>query len=150
MPHTYTNVLVHIIFSTKERRPYIGVDLRARLFAYMGGILRDVGASPLIVNGMDDHAHQLAGIPATRSVAEVVRIVKANSSKWIHQEFPNQSAFAWQSGYGAFSVSQSNVDSVREYIATQDEHHRRMSFQDEYVAFLKRHGIAYDERYVWE
>jgi REP element-mobilizing transposase RayT len=150
MPHTYTNVLAHIIFSTKDRQPHIDADLRSRLFAYMGGVLRDIGATPLIVNGMDDHAHQLVGVPATRSVSEVVRIVKANSSKWVHEEFPERSAFAWQSGYGAFSVSQSNVDLVRQYIAHQEEHHRTMSFQEEYVAFLKRHGIAYDERYVWE
>jgi REP element-mobilizing transposase RayT len=116
----------------------------------MGGILRDIGATPLILNGTEDHAHQLLGIPATRSVAEVVRMVKANSSKWVHDEFPSHQDFAWQSGYGAFSVSQSNVDSVRQYIVAQEEHHKTMSFQQEYLAFLKRHGIAYDERYVWE
>jgi REP element-mobilizing transposase RayT len=150
MPHTYTNVLVHIIFSTKDRRPSIDGELRSRLFAYMGGILRDIGATPLILNGTEDHAHQLLGIPATRSVAEVVRMVKANSSKWVHDEFPSHQDFAWQSGYGAFSVSQSNVDSVRQYIVAQEEQHKTMSFQQEYLAFLNRHGIAYDERFVWE
>ena len=150
MPHTYTNVLVHLIFSTKDRQPCIDAGLRSRLFAYLGGVLRDIGATPMIVNGMEDHAHLLAGIPAARSVAEVVRTVKSNSSKWVHDEFPNRHAFAWQSGYGAFSVSQSNVESVRQYIAHREEHHKTMSFQQEYVAFLQRHGIAYDERYVWE
>jgi putative transposase len=150
MPHTYTNVLVHIIFGTKDRRPCIDANLRARLFAYMGGALPEIGAAPLIVNGTDDHTHQLVGVPAARSVSDVVRIMKANSSKWVHEEFPDQFAFAWQSGYAAFSVSQSNLEAVRQYIADQEEHHRTMSFQEEYVAFLKRHGIAYDQRYVWE
>ena len=148
MPHTYTNVLVHIIFSTKDRQPLINAESRDRLFAYMGGVLRDIGATPLIINGMDDHPHHLVGVPATRSVSEVVRLVKANSSKWVHEEFPDQPAFAWQSGYGAFSVSQSNVDSVRQYIARQEEHHKTMSFQEEYLAFLQRHGIVYEE-YLW-
>jgi REP element-mobilizing transposase RayT len=141
---------VHIIFSTKDRQPHIDFDLRSRLFAYIGGVVRDIGGIPLVVNGTDDHVHQLVGVPAARSVSEIVRIVKSNSSKWVHEEFPNRRAFAWQSGYGAFSVSQSNVDSVRQYIAKQEEHHRTVSFQEEYIAFLSRHGITYDERYVWE
>jgi putative transposase len=155
--HTFTNLLVHVIFSTKDRRPYIDPDLSSRLFAYMGGVLREIGVAPMIVNGTEDHIHKLIGVPATRSVAEVIRVVKANSSKWVHEQFSNRHDFAWQSGYGAFSVSQSkfsvsqsNVDSVRQYIANQEEHHRTVSFQEEYLAFLKRHGISYDERYVWE
>ena len=150
MAHTFTNLLVHAIFSTKDRRPFINADLNPRLFAYMGGVLREIGVAPLIVNGTEDHLHALVGLPATRSVADVIRIVKANSSKWVHEEFPNHRDLAWQSGYAAFSVSQSNVDAVRAYIADQEEHHHTVSFQEEYLAFLKRHGITYDERYVWE
>ena len=150
MAHTYVNLLVHVIFSTKDRRPHIDAELQSRLFAYMGGVLRDIGATPLIVNGMPDHVHQLVGLPSTRSIAEVIRVVKANSSKWVHEEFASRRDFGWQSGYAAFSVSQSNVDAVRQYVADQEEHHRTVSFQEEYVAFLKRHGIVYDERYVWE
>ena len=150
MAHTYVNLLVHVIFSTKDRRPCIDAELQSRLFAFMGGVLRDIGAIPLIVNGTDDHVHQLVGLPSTRCVADVVRVVKANSSKWVHEEFSAHHEFGWQSGYAAFSVSQSNVDAVRHYIATQEEHHRTVTFQEEYLAFLKRHGIAYDERYVWQ
>jgi REP element-mobilizing transposase RayT len=116
----------------------------------MGGVLREIGVAPMIVNGTADHVHELLGVPATRSVAEVIRIVKANSSKWVHEEYSHHHDFGWQSGYGAFSVSQSNVETVRQYIADQEEHHRTVSFQEEYLAFLKRHGIAYDKRYVWE
>jgi putative transposase len=148
--HTFTNLVVHIIYSTKDRHPHIDTDLRPRLFAYLGGVIRDIGGSPLIVNGTDDHTHQLISLPAARAVAEVVRLVKANSSKWVHETFPAKRGFAWQSGYGAFSVSQSNVDAVRQYIAEQEEHHRTVTFQEEYLAFLRRHGISFDERYVWE
>ena len=150
MPHTYANLLVHVIFGTKDRRPTIAAELRPRLFAYMGGVVREVGGTPAIINGTDDHAHLLIGLPVTRAVADVLRVVKANSSRWAHEAFPAVRDFAWQSGYGAFSVSQSNADAVHAYIAEQEEHHKRVSFQEEYVAFLKRHGIAYDERYVWD
>jgi REP element-mobilizing transposase RayT len=150
MAHTYVNLLVHVIFSTKDRRPHIDAELQSRLFAYTGGVLRDIGAVPMIVNGTADHVHQLVGLPSTRSIAELIRVVKANSSKWVHEEFASRREFAWQSGYAAFSVSQSNADAVRQYITDQEEHHRTVSFEEEYVAFLKRHGIAYDERYVWE
>lgn len=150
MAHTYINLVVHVIYSTKDRHPHIDPDLRSRLSAYLGGVIRDIGGVPLIVNGTADHTHQLMSIAATRSIAEIVRLVKANSSKWVHETFPAKRGFAWQSGYGAFSVSQSNVDAVRQYIADQEEHHRTVTFQEEYLAFLRRHGIAFDERYVWE
>jgi REP element-mobilizing transposase RayT len=150
VPHTYANLLVHVIFGTKGRRPTITADVRPRLFAYMGGVVREAGGTPTIVNGTDDHAHLLLGLPATASVADVLRVVKANSSRWVHETFPALRAFAWQSGYAAFSVSQSNADAVRAYIAGQEEHHRHVSFREEYIQFLERHGIAYDERYVWE
>lgn len=150
MPHTYANLLVHVIFGTKDRLPTITPELRPRLFAYMGGVVREIGATPCIVNGTEDHAHLLLGLPVTKAIADVLRVVKANSSRWAHQEFPSLGTFAWQSGYGAFSVSQSSADAVYAYIADQEEHHKRVSFQDEYLLFLKRHGIAYDERYVWE
>ena len=150
MAHTFANVLVHLIFGTKDRRPSIVPDIRARLFAYMGGIIGETGAMPLIVNGTDDHVHLFVGLPSTLSVADLMRVLKTNSSRWVHEEFPEVRNFAWQSGYGAFSVSQSNADAVHGYIANQEEHHRHMSFQEEYIAFLKRHGIKYDERYVFE
>lgn len=150
MAHTYANLVVHVIFSTKDRVPQIDAEIRPRLFPYMGGVVRELGCTPMIVNGVEDHVHGLIGLPTTRSVADVMRVLKTNSSKWIHDTFTGRSAFAWQAGYGAFSVSQSNVEAVRQYISTQEEHHRMVSFQEEYLAFLQRHGIAYDPRYVWE
>src|SRR5687767_3382501 len=102
--HTYVNLLVHAIFSTRDRRPHITPDLRPRLFAYMGGVVREVGAAPSITNGTDDHVHMLLGLPATAAVADLLRVVKTNSSRWVHETFPALRAFAWQSRYGAFSV----------------------------------------------
>jgi len=148
MPHTYTNLLTHIIFSTKDRAPVIGTELRPRLHAYMGGVVRELGATPLIINGVADHIHLLVGLPPVLSISEMLRVLKTNSSRWVHVEM-SQRAFGWQSGYGAFSVSQSNMTAVSQYIAQQEEHHRKISFQAEYVAFLQKHGIDYDERYLW-
>ena len=150
MAHTFTSLLVHVIFSTKDRLPHLDAEVRSRLFPYMGGILREAGARPVLVNGVADHVHGLVGLPTTASVADMMRVLKTNSSKWVHEEWPTLRGFAWQTGYGAFSVSRSNVDEVERYIARQEEHHRTVTFQEEYVAFLRRHGIAYDERYVWE
>ena len=150
MAHTFTNLLTHVIFSTKDRQPFMTDDARPRIFAYMGGIVRELGGAALRINGPNDHAHLLLALPATVAIAEAMRVVKTNSSKWIHETFPRLSVFAWQHGYGAFSVSQSNVGAVEAYIDTQEEHHRTMTFQEEFVAFLKRHGISYDPKYVWE
>ena len=150
MAHTFTNLLVHVIFSTKDRLPQIDPDLRPRLFPYMGGILRECDAAPLLINGVSDHVHLLIGLAAARSLADTMRILKTNSSRWVHEQWPARSAFAWQTGYGAFSVSRSNMTSVERYIANQEEHHRHLSFQEEFVAFLQRHGIEYHERFIWE
>ena len=150
MAQTFTSLLVHVIFSTKGRTPSLDDELRPRLFAYMGGIIRELGGVPLIVNGVADHLHELLSLPPTVALADMMRTQKANSSKWVHEQWPRREAFAWQAGYGAFSVSQSNLEAVRTYIANQEEHHQRVTFQEEFLAFLKRHGIAYDERYIWE
>lgn len=150
MGHTHTNLLFHIVFSTKERVPMRDADLKPRLFAYMGGIFRELGCTPLLINGPADHVHILALLPAKLGVSEVVGKVKANSSGWVHREFAGQSAFAWQTGYAAFTVSHSQKQSVLEYIASQEEHHRKISFKEEFLAFLKKHEIEYDERYLWE
>lgn len=150
MAHTFTNLLTHVIFSTKDREPFMNEDVRPRIFAYMGGVVREIGGTALRINGPSDHTHLLLALPATVAIAEAMRLVKTNSSKWIHETFPRLSAFAWQHGYGAFSVSQSNVGAVEAYIDKQEEHHRTMTFQEEFVAFLKRHGISYDPKYIWE
>jgi putative transposase len=150
MSHTATNLLVHLVFSTKGRAPSIAPEIQKDLHAYLGGIVREIGGKALIVNGTIDHVHLLVRTPTTRSSAEIVRLLKANSSKWIHQKWPQRRRFTWQSGYGAFSVSESAVDSVTAYVASQQEHHQRISFQDEFRAFLQKNKIVVDERYLWD
>ena len=151
MAHTFTHLIIHVIFSTKDRLPQITPDLQPHLFPYMGGIVRDLGGKALLINGVADHVHGLLALPPTVTVADMMRGLKANSSHWVHQKWPQEhSKFGWQTGYGAFSVSQSNVPDVVKYIEGQEAHHRKVSFQDEFVTFLKKHGIAYDERYIWE
>lgn len=150
MAHTHTNLLFHVVFSTKERLPLLDTDLKPRLFAYMGGIIRELGGAALLINGPADHVHLLLALPAKLAVSEVVGKVKANSSGWVHREFPDKWAFAWQTGFAAFTVSHSQKQSVLDYIAGQEEHHRKVSFKEEFVAFLKKHEIEYDEKYLWE
>ena len=147
MPHTFTNLLVHIVFSTKDRMPLMDADMRPRLHAYMGGILRELKAAPLIINGVADHVHLPVGTPPVVSVSDTLRILKTNSSRWLHETYGKP--FAWQSGYGAFSVSQSNLEAVRRYVACQEEHHRRMSSKEEFVSLLKKHDIEFDEAFIW-
>lgn len=147
MAQTCGNVVVHLIFSTKLRQPLIKPDIRCDVFAYLGGIVRELRGTALIVNGTCDHVHMLIRIRPNHSIAEIARIVKTNSSAWIRKK--GHKEFGWQSGYGVFSVSESNVPVVTKYIATQDEHHRKRSFQEEFVAFLKKNKVAYDERYIW-
>ena len=150
MPQSLTNLLYHIIFSTKRREPYIDADLRPRLHDYLGGIINEARGRIVIVGGVADHVHVLAYLPAPMSVPDAVRVLKANSSGWVHRTFPDRQVFAWQSGYAAFTVSRSVMDDVRRYIANQEEHHRTVTFQDEYLAFLRRHEIPFDERYMWD
>jgi putative transposase len=149
MAHTFANLLTHVIFSTKDRLPLITPQVRQRLHAYMGGIVRSIDGIALAIDGPADHVHLLVKTPATAAMADAVRIVKANSSRWVHETFP-RAEFGWQTGYGAFSVSHSGVEAVRESIAGQEEHHKSVSFQEEFVAFLRRHGMEYDERFIWE
>ena len=151
MPQSFTCLLFHIVFATKERRPWLDEAVRPALFAYLGGIARESGAAALLVNGTADHVHLLVQVPAKLAAAELVRLLKANSSLWLHREHAaTHRLFAWQNGYGAFSVSASGQAAVERYIANQETHHRRMSFEQEFVGLLKKHGIRYDERYLWE
>lgn len=147
MAHTETNIVLHVIFSTKGRAASISAEFRSDLFAYLGGIVREMQSAALIINGTADHVHMLIRVHPVHSVAEIMRVVKANSSKWVREKCNRN--FAWRTGYGAFSVSESNLPLVSRYIATQEEHHKKHSFQEEYVAFLKKNHIAYDERYIW-
>lgn len=150
MAHTYTNILYHVVFSTKNRDPHIDDKLRPQLWPYIGGILREINGKALTVNGTTDHVRMLVLLPATLSIADAMRLVKTNSSRWIHEKWPARRTFGWQRGYGAFSVSESNRDSVTRYIANQEEHHRKTTFKEEFIALLERHGIEYDPRYVWD
>jgi len=150
MAHTFTHLLTHIIFSTKDRAPLLDVDLKPRLIPYLGGIIRAHDGKALIINGPTDHVHILASLAAKHSLSDLMRELKADSSGWVHKNVPNQKEFAWQIGYGAFSVSYSNLAEVEKYIADQEEHHKCISFQEEFMAFLKKHEIQYDERFLWE
>jgi putative transposase len=147
--HTYTNIVIHALFSTKDRRPWINVEMRRELFPYMGGIVNRLGGKSLLVNGVADHVHMLLNQGPDLPLAELVGKVKANSSGWIKKRWPVRSEFAWQPGYAAFSVSSSRVEEVKKYIAAQEEHHRKVSFHEEVLAFLQRNGISYDPRYVF-
>jgi putative transposase len=148
MPHSYVSCLVHCVFSTKDRRKIISSDLQQRLWPFVGGIARENGMKALAIGGVRDHIHILLSLPATIPVAKAIQLIKGVSSKWIHESFPSFRDFAWQEGYGAFSISVSHVNATIAYIQTQEEHHRKKTFEEEFVAFLKKHGIDYDERYV--
>ena len=149
MPHSHSRLLTHIIFSTKDRKPLIDSAFESRLFAYIGGIVRQLGGILVIANGVDDHVHLLIELPASIGVAESVRKIKANSTLWIHQSFADRSEFWWQRGYAALSVSNSNVRAVARYIERQKAHHKKASFRDEFLQLLRRHDISPDERYLW-
>jgi REP element-mobilizing transposase RayT len=150
MPQSLSRILVHLIFSTKNRVPMLAPAIRAELYPYLATVLRDNDCPMLRVGGVEDHVHLSFGLSRTLSVAKMVEIVKTSSSKWIKTKGPELAQFHWQHGYGAFSVGQSDVDAVIQYIDTQEEHHRRSSFQDELRGFLARYQVPYDERYVWD
>jgi putative transposase len=148
MSQSFTNLLYHIIFSTKDRRPIITIDHQPRLYEYIGGIVRGVDGISLGINGMEDHVHLVAKLHPDRALSDVLRELKSNASGWMHDVFPRLADFSWQRGYAAFTVSQSNLKQVQRYITNQKEHHRKVSFRDEFINFLKVNGIEYDERYI--
>ena len=150
MSHTYTNLLYHVVFSTKERRPFISADVKPRLHGYLGGIAKDIDCIPLKIGGVADHVHLLLKIPPKLAVSEVLRLLKCNSSGWVHTEFPQLKMFAWQEGYGAFTVSASKKPDAESYIASQEEHHRQRSFQDEFLSLLERHEVEFDPTTIWD
>jgi putative transposase len=151
MPQSLAKILVHTVFSTKDRRTFLhDQTLREELHRYLGGILMNLDCQPIIVGGVEDHVHLLCALSRTCNAAEMVKEVKRSSSLWIKTKSADLQNFAWQNGYGIFSVGFSQIESVREYIAGQDEHHRKVSFEDEFRQFLKRYEIEFDERYVWD
>ena len=149
MGHTYTALNYHFVFSTKERAPLITPDYQPRIYAYIGGIIRDVGGKMIAIGGIADHVHILCRLGASVSLSDGLRQIKGSSSKWINDELKPATKFAWQTGYAAFSVSSSKTANVERYIAEQEEHHKTRSFKEELREFLELHGIEYDERYLW-
>lgn len=150
MPGTYSQILLHIVFSTKKRQPWITTDVAERLYAYMGGIVRSEKGILLAIGGTEDHVHLLLRWRTDESLATLMRNLKAHSSLWVHQTFEKLASFAWQEGYSAFSVSKSQEEVVRKYIANQAEHHRKQDFKSELLRLLEAHGIEFDHRYVFE
>jgi len=150
MPQSLAKIYIHLIFSTKNRERVPPDDVRTDLHAYFGGTLNGLGCSPIEINTESDHAHLLFVMTRTETLSDVVGQVKKSANDWLRARAPQFANFYWQGGYGAFSVSQSAVEQVREYIRNQREHHKRVSFQDELRAFLKRYEIDFDERYVWD
>jgi putative transposase len=148
MPSSWTQNIYHAVFSTKGRVCSITPDHQERLYPYIGGILKDLRCTPIAINGMEDHVHFLARYPSDLSHADMLRHVKQRSSLWIHEIFPELRAFAWQEGYGGFTVSKSLMDSVAAYIRNQKEHHKKMTSLDEVKEFLRKSGIEYDPRYL--
>ena len=151
MPQSLANVLLHIVFSTKNRAPFLqDPGIRVEMDAYMVGTLKAIECPSLIIRTVEDHLHCLCQLSRTISIAKLVEEMKVESSSWAKKQAQSLRQFHWQSGYGAFSVSQSNVGQVKLYIANQEEHHRKMTYQDELRLLLNRHEIEFDERYVWD
>lgn len=150
MPQSFSRVFVHLVFSTKDREPVIPREIQAELHSYLGGLLDHIDCPPLQVGGVEDHVHLFFGLSRKSSIAQVVEKLKTSSSKWIKTKGEKFARFHWQAGYGAFSVSQSDTERVIEYIKNQEEHHRRMTFQDEFRKLLEKYRQSYDERYMWD
>jgi len=150
MAHSYVSCIVHFVFSTKSRKNSLSRDLRGRLWGYLNGVATNHGFHIIASGGVDNHIHLLVSLGKTVTISDVARVLKSVSSKWIHETFPTHSRFAWQEGYGAFSIGVSGIEQTKAYIADQDSHHEATTFEEEYVAFLKRHGLDYDDRYVFD
>jgi REP element-mobilizing transposase RayT len=148
MSSSYCNLLYHIVFSTKRREPWLTPEIRARTYQYLGGAIRDEEGIAMIINGTADHVHILAKLRQDKAVSKLIGELKANSSGWISRTFEGAAGFAWQEGYGAFTVSESLAPKVRRYIERQEEHHRSVSFLEEFKVLLKAHGLPFDERYL--
>jgi len=150
MSGTYTSLYYHLVFSTKNRQNLLTSEVTPRIYDYIGGIIREINGIPIILGGHTEHTHILCSLANTIAISESLRIIKAGSSKWIHQTIPSMKDFAWQEGYGAFSISVTGLDRVKGYILNQHEHHQTQTFQEEFLEFLHRHNIPYDPRYIWE
>ncbi len=150
MPGTYTNLSYHLVFSTKSRAPLIDASFREELYCYLGGIIRGEGGVSQQIGGVSNHVHLLVSLKPTMTLSDLLMRLKANSSKWTNETRKSARRFAWQDGYAAFTVSKSQVPHVVDYIRNQERHHARTDFKTELTELLKRHGIDYDERYLWD
>lgn len=150
MPGTYSQILLHVIFTTKQRRPWLTPEVSDRLYDYLGGIIRTAKGTLYAIGGADDHVHLYLRWRTDGAVSDLIRDVKAKSSAWVHANFPRRGAFAWQTGYAVFSVSKSQESNVKAYIARQREHHRRADFKAELLKLLQAHEIEFDQRYVFD
>jgi REP element-mobilizing transposase RayT len=150
MANTFTSLHYHIVFSVKNREPWIRPDLEQRIWSYLGGIARENDMKALMVGGIENHVHLLLGIPPTLAVSKAVQLIKGGSSGWARETFPGLAGFGWQDGYAAFTVSKSLVPEVEAYIRGQREHHRIKTFEEEYRSFLVKHEIAFEERYLYD
>jgi putative transposase len=146
---TLTNLLYHIVFSTKNREPIVTAPIRLNLFKYIGGIVRGEGGKLLEIGGMPDHVHLVVRFKAEPSVATMVKIIKSKSSKWLNEQAKRPGRFEWQKGYAAFTVSASQLEAVRLYVRNQEQHHRRKTFQEELRLLLEKNGVEFDELYLW-
>jgi len=150
MSHAYARLHYHMVFSTKDRKTFIKSDLKDRIYGYIVGIVNNLGGVVQAIGGVEDHVHLLAYCPPKIALADFIGKIKANSSGWVHETWPERAVFAWQRGYGVFTVSESIVPSVTLYIENQEEHHKRLTFQEEFIAMLAKHGIPFDERHLWD
>jgi len=150
MADTYSSISIHFVFSTRHRTPWLGKEIRPRIWAFMGGIARENKMVALEIGGVADHVHLLLSMPPSLSPAQAMQRIKGGSSLWIKETFRGLGDFAWQSGYGAFSVGASQIDATARYIREQERHHGKKSFQEEYLTFLKRYGVLYEEARLWE
>ena len=150
MSSTYCCLLYHAVFSTKDRKRWLDDRIRQRVYDYMGGTLREKGGVLIAANGTDDHVHLLLGLDQTKAIADAVQEVKANTSRWLHQTFREYKDFAWQRGYGAFTVSVSQQEKVEAYLARQHAHHKKATFREEFIQILQAHKVEHDEEYLWD
>jgi REP element-mobilizing transposase RayT len=150
MPQSLEKILVHIVFSTEQRKPLLSEEIRSDLYRYIAGILKQLESLVIEIGGTSDHVHILCSITKNLAPSKIIEEMKKSSSKWVKTKGREYGNFYWQRGYGIFSVSQSNIEEVGKYIIKQIEHHRKMSFQEEFRRLLERHGIQFDERYVWD
>ena len=148
--HAFTSSLYHCVWSTKGRRSVLTPEIQARLWPYLGGIARTNKMPALAIGGVADHVHILLSLPTTLTISKAIQLLKGNSSKWLHEEFEELRLFNWQEGYGAFTIGMSGVGETKNYIATQAEHHRKKTFQDEFRSFLEKHGLPYDDATLWD